>query len=70
MSRRKLSETATKVTLNLFAADYLAMKDLYPSVGPAVAIRALVRSHVQAMAKKKASVGSNLVSELDLEVET
>lgn len=67
MGRKKTIANAVKVTLNLHAEDYLAMKGFYPQAKAAVAIRALVHQHVQSLKQRQARVVEPLVMELELE---
>jgi hypothetical protein len=69
MARKRTLVDSVKVTLNLHREDYERMKALYPTNGAAVAIRALVRQHIQSVDKRLAASRDALVPELDLEVE-
>lgn len=67
MGRRKTIANGVKVTLNLHAEDYAAMKLFYPTAKAAVAIRALVHQHVQSLRQRQAKATEPLVMELELE---
>lgn len=69
MGRKRVIADPQKVTLNLHREDYEAMKTFYPSATAAVAIRALVHQHVQALRQKISQTKEPLVLELDLEEE-
>lgn len=67
MSRRSNTEPLTKVTLNLFSKDYERLQAMYPQVGATVAIRALVRQHVNRVEAKTSAMIDD--SGLDIELE-
>lgn len=67
MGRKRILADPVKVTLNLHRDDYEAMKTYYPSATAAVAIRALIHQHVQALRQRISSTKEPLVMELDLE---
>lgn len=69
MGRKRVIADPVKVTLNLHREDYEAMKGYYPSATAAVAIRALVHQHVEALRARAAKAANEtpLVMELDLE---
>lgn len=69
MGRKRVLANPVKVTLNLHAEDYSAMKTFYPSATAGVAIRALVHQHVQSLRQRQARVSEPLILELDLEEE-
>jgi hypothetical protein len=66
--KRELADPK-KVTLLLHREDYEAMKGFYPIATAAVAIRALVHQHVEALRARAAAKANEapLVLELDLE---
>lgn len=47
MAGKKEVEPLVRVTLNLYEADYATMQLAYESIGAQVAIRRIVRAHVQ-----------------------
>jgi len=47
MAGKKEVEPLVRVTLNLYESDYHVMQAVYDSIGPQVAIRRIVRAHVQ-----------------------
>ena len=67
MGRKRTIADPVRVTLNLHRDDYESMKNFYPSATAAVAIRALVHQHVQALRQKMSLTKEPLVLELDLE---
>jgi hypothetical protein len=67
VGRKRELANPVKVTLNLHAEDYEAMKVFYPTATAAKAIRALVHQHVQSLRSRQARVSEDLVLELDLE---
>lgn len=69
MGRKRVIADPVKVTLNLHREDYEAMKGFYPQATAAVAIRALVHQHIQALRQRVSAVREPLVMELDLEEE-
>jgi hypothetical protein len=69
MPRKREPEPLVKVTLNLFERDYQRMHELYATTGASVAIRALVRAHVQRLEAKIAQSNDTLVAEIDIELE-
>lgn len=67
---KKEIEPIVKVTLNLYERDYLRMKALHPTLGPAKAIRALVRSYVARIDNRLSpQTTDGLIVELELEDE-
>lgn len=67
MGRKRTIADPVKVTLNLHREDYESMKAFYPQATAAVAIRALVHQHVQALRQRISSTKEPLVMELDLD---
>lgn len=67
MGRKRVIADPIKVTLNLHREDYEAMKGYYPQATAAVAIRALVHQHIQALRQRISAVREPLIMELDLE---
>lgn len=68
MTRRRIAEPMTKHTLDLFTQDMQRMRDLYPDVGVAAAVRALVRQHLLRLARKETELVS-VIGELDIDIE-
>lgn len=66
MGRKRTIADPVKVTLNLHREDYEAMKTYYPTATAAVAIRALVREHIQTLRQRISLTKEPLVLELDL----
>jgi len=69
MPRPKEPEPLVKVKLNLFERDYSRLKDLYPSLGPARVIRALVHAHVGKIERAAGSVQINLLEDIEIDEE-
>lgn len=69
MGRKRVIADPIRVTLNLHREDYEAMKTYYPSATAAVAIRALVRQHIQTLRRQISASKETLVPALDLELE-
>lgn len=67
MPRKRTLLDAVKVTMNFHRSDYARMKELYPTVGPQAAIRALVKQHVQRSDERLRKEVEDLISEIDLE---
>lgn len=66
MSRKRLTDRK-KVTMNFHSSSYQRMGELYPSVGPQAAIRALVHEHVLKADAKLVRETEELVKQIDLE---
>jgi hypothetical protein len=67
MPKKREVEPLVKVTLNLYRSDYEKMHTLYASTGAAVAIRALLRQHVQRVETRVAQIPTErLVAEIDI----
>ena len=47
MAGKKEVEPLQRVTINLFASDYAVMQAVYNAIGAQVAIRRIIRAHVQ-----------------------
>lgn len=47
MAGKKEIEPLQRVTINLYKADYEVMQGVYDAIGAQVAIRRIVRAHVQ-----------------------
>lgn len=62
MTRRKSEFALEKKVLNLAVGDFEAMGDLFPAMGPTVAIRTLIHNYVR---KVRASVAP-----IDIEIPT
>lgn len=56
MTRRRIAEPVTKVTMNLFTQDVDRMKALYPGAGYTQAIRLLIRQHLIGLDRRTAAV--------------
>lgn len=65
MSKEKPADRLHKHTLLLFEGDYAEMQNLYPEVGAAVAIRTLIRAHINKVNKDASSFKLNTAVELD-----
>lgn len=69
MTRRRIAEPTTKVTMNLFSQDVARMKDLYPNAGFTAAIRMLVRQHLLKLDRKEAQMlDTMLVGDVDIDI--
>ena len=67
---KKEIEPIVKVTLNLYERDYSRLKALHPTLGPARAIRALVRSYVGRIDNRLSpQTTDGLIVELELDDE-
>lgn len=69
MAKRRSSEPLVKVTLNLFAADYERLGELYQEMDKATVIRLILRNHVQRVTEKVAKATETLAPEIDIELE-
>ncbi len=70
MPKKREVEPLVKVTLNLYREDYEKMHVLYAQTGAAVAIRALLRQHIQRVETRVAQLPTErLVAEIDLDIE-
>lgn len=66
----KTRDDIEKVSINLFAGDYARMQSLYPALTAGVAIRKLIRKHletVEAAAKGKYDDRNISITELPIE---
>jgi len=70
MPKRREIEPLVKVTLNLYRSDYEKFQVIYRQSGAAVAIRALVRQHVQKVETRIAqTTDEKLIAEIDIDLE-
>lgn len=67
MTRRRISEPRTKVTMDLFTADVERMKALYPDAGYTTAVRMLIRQHLRALDRQGVAM-LDTQAELDIEI--
>ncbi len=69
MTRRRSPELLEKISLNMYASDIEKMKAFYPQFGYSVAIRALVRQHVQnVLARADAVIDLSTLDNLEIEI--
>ena len=52
-----------KVTLNLFDGDFARLGELYPTIGPSLALRKILRAHI---AKIEAAVHPRIIEIQDM----
>jgi len=68
VAARRESEPLVKVTLNLYARDYERIGALYPELGQARFLRALLRTHLNRVDRRAAELRTELVSEVPIEI--
>jgi hypothetical protein len=67
--KRRSDIPLQKVTLNLFDGDMSVLQEHYPRIGGSIAVRALVRKHVNELLSAAAERRGVTIRQLDLPVD-
>lgn len=67
--KRRSDIPLQKVTLNLFEGDMSVLQEHYPRIGGSIAVRALVRKHVNELLASAAERRGVTIRQLDLPVD-